>query len=488
MFAAIVMVTGLAWRDERREANAALSDRQSQQSILASSLADGLRAHLTTVERDARLIASSGSTGLDANYDPVVVRSASEPRAVTSDPTRLLLTIPVPGAQSVDLGVSTRDLLGAARSIGTASDLVLLLSPPGDPTLHAPDGHRFSSSAIHDALGRDLSALRLTRDEAAQVGLQERTAMAGLATVDAGALGRWNVVAVASAASERDREKWAVWRLVLSVLVASSLVVVFGGVALRKQRRELDLFHRLNLAEVERERDEHLLRAERVATMGTFAMGVAHEVSTPLGIIVGRAEQLLGRLHDDERAARGAKVILDQSDRIQHIVRRFLEMARGGPLSFARADPSDVIRSATLAVEHRFAKAHVSLTTDIPAVMPPIQCDHDLLEQALVNLLLNACDACTAGGHVEVAARWDSRCVAFVVKDDGVGIGPETAAHATEPFFTAKPDGVGAGLGLAIAAEIAKSHRGELTLSANGDRGTRACIEIPMAGQGDLHG
>jgi two-component system NtrC family sensor kinase len=278
------------------------------------------------------------------------------------------------------------------------------------------------------------------------------------------------------------------WRLVLSVLVASGLVLAFGGVAIRKQRKQLELAHRLTISEVERARDEHLLRAERVATMGTFAMGIAHEVATPLGVIVGRAEQLLGRLHDDERGARSAEAILKQADRIQHIVRRFLDMARGGPLSFARTDPSGIVRAATAALEHRFAKANVSLAADIPPSMPQIQCDCDLLEHAIVNLLLNACEACAPGGHVEVAARWDAECVAFVVSDDGIGIGPEDAARATEPFFTTKSAGGGTGLGLAIATEIAKSHRGELTIAPNAKRGTRVCIEIPIAAQGRLDG
>jgi signal transduction histidine kinase len=218
--------------------------------------------------------------------------------------------------------------------------------------------------------------------------------------------------------------------------------------------------------------------------MGTFAMGIAHEVSTPLAVIVGRAEQLLSRVRDDERSERSAQTILKQADRIQHIVRRFLDMARGGPPSLERVDPATVVRAATGAVEHRFAKANVRLTTDIPATMPAIQCDRDLLEHAIVNLLLNACEACEAGGQVEVTARSDAEQVAFVVSDDGAGISAEAAARATEPFFTTKAAGTGTGLGLAIATEIVKSHRGELTIAPNAGHGTRALIEIPIASGG----
>src|ERR1019366_1775774 len=174
-------------------------------------------------------------------------------------------------------------------------------------------------------------------------------------------------------------------------------------------------------------------------------------------------------------------IILEQADRIQQTVRRFLDMARGGPPSLARADPSDVARAAVASLEHRFAEAEVELKADIPATMPVVRCDRDLLENALVNLLLNACDACQAGQHVALAARADAERVAYVVTDDGAGITQEHAAMAAEPFFTTKPEGQGSGLGLAIAAEIVKSHRGELTIAPDTKRGTRACIEIPIA-------
>src|ERR1019366_3815277 len=97
---------------------------------------------------------------------------------------------------------------------------------------------------------------------------------------------------------ERDREKRALGRLMLSVLVTTGLVLAFGGAALRKQRKEVELSRDLGIAELPRSGDETLAQAQRVATMGTFAMGIAHEVSTPLGVIMGRAEQLLGRVKD----------------------------------------------------------------------------------------------------------------------------------------------------------------------------------------------
>ena len=139
-------------------------------------------------------------------------------------------------------------------------------------------------------------------------------------------------------------------------------------------------------------------------------------------------------------ASRNAKIIIEQAERIHHVVRRFLDMARGGPPSLELADPSDVARAAAASVEHRFAKAHVLLKKDVPPKMPPVRCDRALLEHALVNLLLNACEACRPGGHVDLAARSDSEQVAFVVIDDGAGISAENAARVADPFFTTKTE------------------------------------------------
>lgn len=480
MLVAIAVVTGLAWWDEQREADASLSDLEVEQSILASSLAGSLHAHLMALQRDAVLAREHGPSAVKDRYTPVVIRQAGDPRTHAADPSRMLLTFPIEQDRVVDFGVRADDLIDARRIVHPG-ELLLLVEAPHETVLHAVDGRVLATRELISAIDRGDSTLRLSHSQSAAIGLPPRTSVAGIAHVDAGDLGRWTVVSVASAGRERDREKRAEWRLVLSLLLASGLVLAFGGAALRKQRKELELERELAVTEVQRQLDEDLARAERAATMGTFAMGIAHEVSTPLGVIVGRAEQLLARVREDDRAERATQAILKQADRIQHIIRRFLDMARGGPPSFERTDPASIVRGATTWVEHRFAKAKVALTTDVPATMPAIQCDRDLLEHAIVNLLLNACEACGPGGHVEVAARSDAEQVAFVVTDDGAGIRPEDAARATEPFFTTKERGRGTGLGLAIAVEIVKSHRGELTIAPGASRGTRARIEIPIA-------
>jgi signal transduction histidine kinase len=210
-------------------------------------------------------------------------------------------------------------------------------------------------------------------------------------------------------------------------------------------------------------------------------MGIAHEVSTPLGIINGRAEQLLPRIAADGRSARAIEAILEQADRIRRVVRGFLDLARGDAPALADLPPAEVLRGAVALVEHRFGDDGVALRVVVADDLPAIHCDVLMLQQALVNLLLNARDACKGSGRVEAALHSDGERVAFTVTDDGVGITPEHAARATEPFFTTKPAGQGTGLGLAIASEIAKMHRGTLSIQPASPRGTCASVILPRA-------
>jgi signal transduction histidine kinase len=210
-------------------------------------------------------------------------------------------------------------------------------------------------------------------------------------------------------------------------------------------------------------------------------MGVAHEISTPLAVIAGRAEQILPRLKGDERNAAAARAILDQTQRINEVIRGLLGLARGDRRSAERVSPTDVARTAATLVEHRFSKAGVELSYEATPDLPSIHGDPRLLENALVNLLLNACDACAKGGHVRLEVTADAWVVRFRVVDDGSGISANDVVKVLEPLFTTKASGSGTGLGLAIANEIVKSHRGTLTLRPVFPRGTQAKIEIPLA-------
>ena len=444
MVLAIIAVAALGYWDEQRESVSALNDFEHEQVTLARAVSAVLM-------------------------------------------TELRESAPDDGAS--DAALIPAHVLDSLRQVEEPGSILVLTRPPRSPHFLTTDRRVVTSTELDAAVDRGARSAQLSRAAAAELGLPARTAVVGFEPSEGDASARWNVAVVATAERGRDREVRAGLRLLLGVGVASGLVLAFGGLALRKQRKQLELSRALAIAAIAQERDERLVRADKLATMGALATGIAHEVSTPLGVIVGRADQLVAKLADDPRATRAINDILEQSERITRVMRGFLTIARGDSPLLERVNPEDVARKSIDLVEHRFAKARVRLTCDIAPRLPVIACEPRLLEQAIVNLLLNACDASDATdpeSTVDLRVRADGERVAFVVTDRGSGISPEVALRATDPFFTTKPKGEGTGLGLAIANEIIKHHNGTLTLQTretDAARGTRACLEIPTASE-----
>jgi signal transduction histidine kinase len=217
---------------------------------------------------------------------------------------------------------------------------------------------------------------------------------------------------------------------------------------------------------------ETLLRAERLATLGRIAAGVAHEVGNPLGAITGYVE--LAR----DRLGRGAVAEADdfvarvgsEAGRIDRLVRDLLDLARptepvAGAIDLA-APLEAALRLARVQPRFRSVKVDVSL----PPALPPVVADERRLSQVFLNLLLNAGDATGGAGHVRVDATAGAGSVTLTVADDGPGIPAGDLPRVFEPFFTTKAGGGGTGLGLAISQGIVESFGGELQ-AANGASG-----------------
>lgn len=497
MLLTVALVAALAFWDSERQSEAALSDFAQGQVTLASSVAGELGNRLHSARRDALLAAEHTLTGqpisprLREPYLALKIEPETELAPTSPGPDNsILIKVPIDAQRRLSLHVSLNHLLSGLRLLERQHALVLLISPPGASeweTFYTSDGKRVSSALLGKALAGPRSSIVVSRQDAAHLGLPSGTALAGLSHIDVGPLGTWHVAAVSSALRARDRNQRARWRVVLAVLMASGLVLVFGGAALYTQRQELEAERALAIANLRRQRDGRLLRASRAATMGTLALGITHELSTPLGVITGRAEQLQSRLAGDERASRNLQAILDQAHHIGQIIRGFLRLVRGNNPPTEPTPPNDVVRGALALVDHRFAKANVRLSVSVAEDLPLIRGDLRLLEHALVNLLLNACDACQEEGQVEILVTDQGGNIVFSVVDNGVGISAAVAERVMEPFFTTKPVEEGTGLGLAIANEIVKNHSGELHLTPRAEGGTRATISIP-SWQGNAHG
>ena len=380
-------------------------------------------------------------------------------------------------------------VLKSLVSLEQAGVTMILLWSPHSAGFVSLSGRPAPPGFLAEALARGQSFTRIDREVAAALGLPRRAAMVGLASFHDAAGATYRVAAVATALRARDREIQAARRALLSVLVAAGAVLLLGALALHWQRQELRTQKQLALEEAHRRREADLERASRAATLGTLAMGITHELSTPLSIIAARAEQLISRLPADERSGRGAQVIAEQAERMGQIIRGILALVRDQPPIADRLSPLAVGKGAVALVQHRFAEVGVELrvSSDAGASLSSLRGDQRLLEQAVVNLLLNACDACRGGGQVGLQMVSTDGQVVFRVLDDGVGISPEAAARAMEPFFTTKPVGQGSGLGLAVTHEIVKSHRGTLRIEPRKGGGTCAEIALPQAEEGHAH-
>lgn len=446
MLLAIVAIAALGVMDERSLVSSLRQEIGREQQVLAEVLATELRAGIGELGGEGPAVGLVGVEGGEWRFGDGSIRV---------EPGRVLVGEAFSGDGEHRLLLWS----GAARELRTlAGELVAI--PSVAFAAAAGEGRAWLPSA-----------------EAERLGLPAELAIAGLARVDTRRLGDWTLAVVSSIQPHRGREARRYARTIVVVALASLVVVGFGLVFLRAQRQERALEQALAREALRAQQEAQLAREGRAATMLTFAAGIAHELSTPLGVIAMRAEQLEEHV-EDERARRGAHAISEQVGRIREHARRFLAIARGAAPLRERFPAGEVLRHAAAWVRHRFEAAGVALVVTPADDLPWIHGDARLLEHALTNLLLNACDASSPGEAVELAASCERATLTIEVRDRGVGVDPDLLA-GIRPFFSTKAEGEGTGLGLSIASEVMRMHRGALALSARPGGGTRAVLTLP---------
>jgi signal transduction histidine kinase/Na+/proline symporter len=231
-----------------------------------------------------------------------------------------------------------------------------------------------------------------------------------------------------------------------------------------------------------RERDlaAQLAHQDRLASIGRFAAGVAHEIGNPLTGITSLAQNLTAEAHDDDVRER-LRLLLSQAKRIDGIVGALVGFARGGeaPRGLAAQAPvalADVVQDAVTLVQ---LGRTVVIQTEIEAGLT-VRGDRQRLGQVLVNLLTNAADA-SQGTHpvrIEATSRPQGG-IRLCVIDRGSGMPEDVRARAFEPFFTTKGPGEGTGLGLSLTHGIVAEHGGSIALDSTSGEGTRVIVELP---------
>ena len=228
-----------------------------------------------------------------------------------------------------------------------------------------------------------------------------------------------------------------------------------------------------NLHELERAR-EQLLREERLAAVGRLSSAIAHEIRNPVAMIassIATARQLSGPDREEMFA-----IAADEANRLSNLTTEFLDYARTRPLNLSEISVADVVGYVADASRAHASKKGVRFALDVPADLT-ICTDPTQLQQALMNLLLNAVDASPFDSKVEIRVRdHEEGRIRIDIENAGVPITEPALSRIFEPFFTTKPRGTG--LGLAIARNIARIQGGDLVLTGN--EPDRVCFSLIM--------
>lgn len=247
------------------------------------------------------------------------------------------------------------------------------------------------------------------------------------------------------------------------------------------QRRVDEKTEELNQAQ------RHLLRVERMATLGKLAAIIAHEINNPLAGIRTYAKLLKKRAERSERAfteedGRQLGFIESEAARCGEIVKGLLEFSRKAPVRLARQDISALAEEALRLVQHRFTLQGVEVRKDLKEDLPEFSCSGQQVVQALLAVLINACEATPGEGAVEVGtgAELDGQGVWVRVKDCGVGMDEATQERIFEPFFSTKESASGVGLGLAVVYGIVTGHGGRIDVESKPKEGTAFTLRFPL--------
>jgi PAS domain S-box-containing protein len=225
--------------------------------------------------------------------------------------------------------------------------------------------------------------------------------------------------------------------------------------------------------------ERQLLTAERLATAGQVAAGVAHEIGAPLTAISVAVEHMMKVRCGVCVGADEMQVLLSQTDRIAKLARQLVNLAKPIGVRFAPVALNEVVEQAAGLVQTQLNKSRITLDPALAPDLPLVHADEAQIQQVIINLLFNAQRAIgEGGGRIRLATRrGDPESVEIVVSDDGPGIAATDLAHLFTPFFSRTG---GTGLGLALAAQTVKAHGGSIEVANNRGRGATFTVRLPI--------
>lgn len=271
---------------------------------------------------------------------------------------------------------------------------------------------------------------------------------------------------------------------------------LYEGPFLKEERHLIDAVARQITLTIERRRAEEdsvclqdqLRHADRLATIGQLAAGVAHELNEPLGHILGFA-QLAQKNHGlPEPVGKDLAKIVATCLHARQIITSLLLFSRQMPPQKAKLDLNAMVEEGLCLLEPRCARSGIDVARHLSADLPEITADGSQLRQVFVDLAVNAIQAMPGGGLLEVATRLCGDRVVLTVRDNGIGMSEQVLKEIFIPFFTTKDVNEGTGLGLPVVHGIVTSHGGTIRVESAPGQGARFEVEFPVSAKGEENG
>jgi len=223
-----------------------------------------------------------------------------------------------------------------------------------------------------------------------------------------------------------------------------------------------------------------MMQQEKLASIGRLSAGVAHEINNPLTTILTSAMLIQEDLCPDQSVCAELQIVISEALRCRKIVSSLLDFARRTTPTKKSCNINNIVNECITLTQKQAAFNDVKLEAELSERLPPIHVDKDQIQQALINLALNAIDVTDAGGVVTFTTVYipEEHMIAITVSDTGEGISDENLNRVFDPFFTTKENGTG--LGLAVTHGIIEQHNGTIEVNSISGQGTYFSIRLPI--------
>jgi two-component system, NtrC family, sensor kinase len=265
-------------------------------------------------------------------------------------------------------------------------------------------------------------------------------------------------------------------------VIFSAAIITEGGEEIASVGIFSDRTERVRLQRELEDAQRQVVQAEKIASLGRLAAGVAHEINNPLAGILIYAEALLKEITERPQWREDLQEIINQTLRCKQIVTRLLEFSRQSLGQRVLFDLNEIIGRCVDLLARQSLFHDVQIVLDLERELPQIVGDPHELQQVCTNLMINAADAMLGRGRLDVKTRSmpETQGVVLEFADTGSGVAPEIREKIFEPFFTTKPPGSGTGLGLSVVYGIIQRHNGTIEVISPPGGGASFIIKLPL--------